>query len=216
MLEVIAYIYLRKTSAINKIITFFICFSYGKKQIVAHPFWAPAIIFFYICLGYPIVEGIVGLSSHIISRFCERYLSKKCCWYKGAYRRSSRNNSQNQGSWNDSQSQNAWSGGENQEEGRDSESQEYWNGGQQQDNQSGSEQKNEDQSGQNDSRHASGDADELHRALDFYGLAIPFSEVQLKAARRKIMKTVHPDAGGDEEDAKKVNVYFDVLKRYAA
>lgn len=58
--------------------------------------------------------------------------------------------------------------------------------------------------------------DDLSIALAFYGLAIPFSEQQLRDRRRKLMKEVHPDAGGSTEDAEKVNSYFDILKKYAS
>lgn len=58
--------------------------------------------------------------------------------------------------------------------------------------------------------------DDLSIALAFYGLTIPFSEQQLRDRRRKLMKKAHPDAGGSTENAEKVNVYFDILKKYAS
>lgn len=59
-------------------------------------------------------------------------------------------------------------------------------------------------------------ASDYDAALKYFGLQVPFTQEQLKAKRRSFMKTAHPDAGGSAEDAKKVNFYYDVLKRYAA
>lgn len=58
--------------------------------------------------------------------------------------------------------------------------------------------------------------DELSEALSFYGLKIPFTESELKDKRRKLMKTAHPDEGGDTETAANINRYFDILKKYAS
>lgn len=55
---------------------------------------------------------------------------------------------------------------------------------------------------------------DLNVALDYYGLTIPFSEKTLKDKRKELIKRAHPDAGGSEEDAKKINVYYDILKHY--
>lgn len=57
--------------------------------------------------------------------------------------------------------------------------------------------------------------DELHDALSFYGLSIPFTQDQLREKRRKLIKTAHPDEGGDTEAAADINRYFDILKKYA-
>lgn len=57
--------------------------------------------------------------------------------------------------------------------------------------------------------------DELHDALSFYGLSIPFTQDQLREKRRKLMKTAHPDEGGNTETAADINRYFDILKKYA-
>lgn len=57
--------------------------------------------------------------------------------------------------------------------------------------------------------------DELHDALSFYGLSIPFTQDQLREKRRKLMKTAHPDEGGNTEAAADINRYFDILKKYA-
>lgn len=59
-------------------------------------------------------------------------------------------------------------------------------------------------------------ASDYDAALKFFELQVPFTQEQLKAKRRSCMKTAHPDAGGNAEDAKKINRYYDVLKRYAA
>ena len=55
---------------------------------------------------------------------------------------------------------------------------------------------------------------ELQKALDFFGLQIPFSEEELKKIWKEKMKSVNPDAGGNDEDAQKVNAYFELLKKY--
>ena len=57
--------------------------------------------------------------------------------------------------------------------------------------------------------------DELQMALCFYGLTIPFTQDQLKEKRRKLIKTAHPDEGGDVETAADINRFFDILKKYA-
>lgn len=57
--------------------------------------------------------------------------------------------------------------------------------------------------------------DELHDALSFYGLSIPFTQDQLREKRRKLMKAAHPDEGGNTEAAADINRYFDILKKYA-
>ena len=57
--------------------------------------------------------------------------------------------------------------------------------------------------------------DELQMALRFYGLTIPFTQDQLKEKRRKLIKTAHPDEGGDVETAADINRFFDILKKYA-
>lgn len=57
--------------------------------------------------------------------------------------------------------------------------------------------------------------DELGEALSFYGLTIPFTEEQLRDKRRKLMKTAHPDEGGNTETAADINRYFDILKKFA-
>lgn len=58
--------------------------------------------------------------------------------------------------------------------------------------------------------------DELKDALKYYGLSIPFTEKQLRDKRRAFMKNAHPDAGGNEKEAEKINMYFDILKKYAS
>lgn len=58
--------------------------------------------------------------------------------------------------------------------------------------------------------------DELSEALSFYGLKIPFTESELKDKRRKLMKTAHPDEGGDTETAANINRYYDILKKYTS
>lgn len=57
---------------------------------------------------------------------------------------------------------------------------------------------------------------EFHNALKFYGLTIPFSEKELRERRKFLMKKYHPDAGGSDDDAKKINKYFDLLKKFAS
>ena len=77
-------------------------------------------------------------------------------------------------------------------------------------------QKTYSQSGDQYEHNASGPKkDELHDALLFYGLSIPFTQDQLREKRRKLMKTAHPDEGGNTEAAADINRYFDILKKYA-
>ena len=56
---------------------------------------------------------------------------------------------------------------------------------------------------------------EFNDALLFYGLSMPFTQDQLKEKRRKLMKTAHPDEGGNTETAADINRFFDILKKYA-
>lgn len=77
-------------------------------------------------------------------------------------------------------------------------------------------QKAYNQSGSQYEHNTSGpQKDELHDALSFYGLSMPFTQDQLREKRRKLMKTAHPDEGGDTEAAADINRYFDILKKYA-
>lgn len=69
--------------------------------------------------------------------------------------------------------------------------------------------------GQKNSRQGSGVASEYEKALKFYGLQMPFTKEELKNKRRQLMKKAHPDAGGNTEEAEKVNVYYDILIKYA-
>ena len=68
---------------------------------------------------------------------------------------------------------------------------------------------------QKNSRQGSGVASEYEKALKFYGLQMPFTKEELKNKRRQLMKKAHPDAGGNTEEAEKVNVYYDILMKYA-
>lgn len=77
-------------------------------------------------------------------------------------------------------------------------------------------QKTYNQSGGQYEHNTSGpQKDELHDALLFYGLSMPFTQDQLREKRRKLMKTAHPDEGGNTETAADINRYFDILKKYA-
>lgn len=49
----------------------------------------------------------------------------------------------------------------------------------------------------------------------FYKMSLPFSVNDLKQRRRILMRTYHPDKGGSNELAMRINMDFDVLKRYA-
>ena len=53
-------------------------------------------------------------------------------------------------------------------------------------------------------------------ALEFYKLQMPFTEKELKERRRQFMKTAHPDACGSNEEAEKINEYYEILKKYAS
>ena len=68
---------------------------------------------------------------------------------------------------------------------------------------------------QNEHNTSGPQKDELRGALSFYGLSMPFTQDQLREKRRKLMKTAHPDEGGNTETAADINRYFDILKKYA-
>ena len=57
---------------------------------------------------------------------------------------------------------------------------------------------------------------DYEKALEFYKLQMPFTEKELKERRRQFMKTAHPDAGGSNEEAEKINEYYEILKKYAS
>lgn len=62
-------------------------------------------------------------------------------------------------------------------------------------------------------RDASNDG--LSKALRYFCLTIPYTEIQAKQRWKELMKKAHPDAGGSDEDAKKINAYYEILKKYA-
>ena len=55
----------------------------------------------------------------------------------------------------------------------------------------------------------------LQQALAYFGLSFPFTEDELKTKWKRAMKKAHPDAGGTEAEAKRINQYFELLKKYA-
>lgn len=61
-----------------------------------------------------------------------------------------------------------------------------------------------------------GTKNDYEMALEFYKLQMPFTEKELKERRRQFMKTAHPDAGGSNEEAEKINEYYEILKKYAS
>ena len=67
----------------------------------------------------------------------------------------------------------------------------------------------------NDSAAKEEPQDELKKAMAFYHVSFPFTEEEIRAKRKQLMKTAHPDIGGTEEEAKKINIYFDILSKYA-
>lgn len=77
-------------------------------------------------------------------------------------------------------------------------------------------QSNQQRQQHNQQRQQSQPQDDFHKAMSFYGLTMPFTEQQLRDKRRKLMKNVHPDSGGSENDAKKINMYFDILRTYTS
>ena len=56
----------------------------------------------------------------------------------------------------------------------------------------------------------------LQEALQYYGMAMPYTAKQVRDRRRELMKKAHPDSGGSEEDAKRINAYYDLLIKYAS
>ena len=49
-----------------------------------------------------------------------------------------------------------------------------------------------------------------------FQLNMPYTQAELKKKRRLLLKQCHPDAGGSEEMAKRINTAYDVLWKYAA
>lgn len=58
--------------------------------------------------------------------------------------------------------------------------------------------------------------DSLRKAEKLYQLKPLYTVKELKEKRRTLLKKYHPDAGGDEEMAKKVNASYEILLKYAA
>lgn len=57
--------------------------------------------------------------------------------------------------------------------------------------------------------------DELSEALRYFHLTMPYTENETRQRWKVLIKEAHPDAGGSEEDAKKINTYYELLKKYA-
>lgn len=51
-------------------------------------------------------------------------------------------------------------------------------------------------------------------AVEFFGLQEPFSEVELREKYHKVIKKIHPDAGGNTEETQKANQYYSYLKTF--
>ena len=97
----------------------------------------------------------------------------------------------------------------------------YWQGNayyHNHENRDGSYQKrcNDRCNNQNDRSNSNSRKNDLEIALAFYGLRIPYTEIELKEKRKELIKEAHPDAGGSEEEAKKINAYYDILKKYVS
>lgn len=56
------------------------------------------------------------------------------------------------------------------------------------------------------------DRDETEDALRYFGLSMPFTEAELKSKYREAMKRAHPDAGGSNEEASRINRYYALLR----
>lgn len=56
---------------------------------------------------------------------------------------------------------------------------------------------------------------ELECAMYWYNIRRPFTYDELKRARRRVMKTVHPDVGGSTKKAEQMNHYFELLAEVA-
>lgn len=57
---------------------------------------------------------------------------------------------------------------------------------------------------------------ELERAEELFGVTAPYTRGQLRDARNKLLKRHHPDLGGSEELAKRINAAYELLVKYAS
>lgn len=56
----------------------------------------------------------------------------------------------------------------------------------------------------------------LERARDMFQVGKQYTECELKAKKRSLLKKHHPDVGGSVEMAQKINIAYDLLVQYAA
>lgn len=56
----------------------------------------------------------------------------------------------------------------------------------------------------------------LQRARKLFQVENRYTRDELKERRRRLLKKYHPDAGGSEEMAKRINMAYDLLNQYAA
>lgn len=56
----------------------------------------------------------------------------------------------------------------------------------------------------------------LQKAKDLFQVEKLYTKNELKEKRRRLLKKYHPDMGGSEEMAKKINTAYDILVKYAA
>lgn len=56
---------------------------------------------------------------------------------------------------------------------------------------------------------------EFDIAKELFDLEIPYTEKELKEKRNLLIKKIHPDAGGSDEDAALINGYYELLKKFA-
>lgn len=61
-----------------------------------------------------------------------------------------------------------------------------------------------------------GPGTELERAEELFGVTAPYTRGQVRDARNKLLKTHHPDLGGSEELAKRINAAYELLVKHAS
>lgn len=173
---------------------------------------SPAILLalLIIFIIYPILKLVFSVLSIPVMFICAIYLEYK---KKGFSDEWEHNKSESAGQeWNDREWNEYWE----RQKSRSGENYEKYYRQSEQQNNSGQQQNQQQQRQQNYQQSNSSQNEQYRQAMSFYGLKMPFTEQQLREKRRALMKKAHPDVGGSTKEAEKINVYFDVLKRYAA
>lgn len=209
------------TGEVTGVITLIVWFLYTRDRVLHDKSPAAFIIFFSIILYLPLFSAVFYILMLIPKLVCMTILL--VIDKKNRYDRTKSNNEEFERCWKEQNQayddiERERKERENQNEQARQNSYESWKRTYERyrSQQEESYQKAYNQSGSQYEHNTSGPKkDELHDALSFYGLSIPFTKDQLREKRRKLMKTAHPDEGGNTETAADINRYFDILKKYA-